>query len=150
MIYWKFSAEDYSEKNFQPIPVGDHRVRIAEVNEKMSQNNNQMIELVLEVSGYGSKLWHNIVFMKDNPQLTNQRLGEFWNSFGIPQGDFNLPSWVGKVGAARVKHDTYEGNVRPKVSYFIAKSRQETLPPWKGEGKATPAYDPINELPDFI
>ena len=153
MVNWKFNAEDYSESNFQPIPVGDHRVRIAEVEEQTSSNGNQMIKLVLDVSGYSSTLWHYIVFMENNPQLTNQRLGELWNSFGIPQGNFNLPSWVGKVGAARVKHDNYEGNVKPKVAYFLAKGRQDNLPPWKengGTAKATPAYDPINELPDFI
>lgn len=151
-ISWNFNAGDYSESNFQPIPVGDHRVRIAEVEELTSSNGNQMIKLVLDVSGHNSTLWHYIVFMQNNPQITNQRLGELWNSFGIQQGNFNLPSWIGKVGAARVKHENYEGSIKPKVAYFIAKSRQDTMPPWK-EGtatKATPAYDPINELPDFI
>jgi hypothetical protein len=93
-IQWQFSSEDYEEKSFQTIPVGDYRVRIAEVEEKVSVNNNQMIVLTLEVSGYNSKIWHNLTLLTNNTKLTNQKLGELWNSFGIPQGNFNLQSWV--------------------------------------------------------
>lgn len=146
-INWHFDSTQYEENNFQPIPVGDHRVRIASAEEQTSSTGKQMIKLVLEVSGHGSTLWHYIVFMPDNPQITNQRLGELWNSFGIPQGNFNLASWAGKVGAARVKHETHEGNVRPKVSYFLARNKQDKLPPWKESGSASAtAYDPMDEL----
>ena len=62
--------------------------------------------------------WHWIVFMPDKKELTNQKLGELWNSFGIQQGNFNLQSWVGKVGAAKVKHETRDGNENAKIAYF--------------------------------
>ncbi len=155
-ISWNFCASDYTENNFQPIPIGDHRVRIAAAEEQTSSSGNQMIKLTLDVSGYSSTIWHYIVFMNDNPQMTNQRLGELWDSFGMPQGNFNLASWVGKVGAARIKHDTYEGNIKPKVSYFLARSKQDKLPPWKeGAGKqatsasAVPAHDPLDDLAEL-
>jgi hypothetical protein len=38
--------------------------------------------------------------MPDKQQLTNQKLGELFNSFEIQPGNFNLASWIGKVGAA--------------------------------------------------
>lgn len=135
-IQWQFSSEDYEEKSFQTIPVGDYRVRIAEVEEKVSVNNNQMIVLTLEVSGYNSKIWHNLTFLPDNVKLTNQKLGELWNSFGIPQGNFNLQSWVGKVGAAKVKHEEYNGNTKSKIAYFINKDRQDKLPAWQEPNKS--------------
>ena len=136
MINWQFNSNDYSEQSFKPIPIGDYRVRIASAEEQVSAAGNQMIKLVLEVSGYNSTIWHWIVFMPDNQKLTNQKLGELWNSFGIQQGNFNLQSWVGKVGAAKVKHEERNGDANAKIAYFINKDRQDKLPAWKEPGNA--------------
>lgn len=129
-INWNFSADDYAEQSFRPIPVGDHRVRIASAEEQTSGSGKQMIKLVLDVSGHNATIWHYLVFLPDNAKLTNQKLGELWNSFGIPQGNFNLSEWQGKVGAAKVKHEPYNGEDTAKIAYFIAKDRQEKLPTW--------------------
>ena len=131
MINWKFDSNDYEEQSFKPIPVGDHRMRIATAEEQTSGSGKQMIKLTLEVSGYSSTIWHYIVFLPDNQKLTNQKLGELWNSFGIPQGNFDLNGWVGKVGAGKVKHEEYNGEQNAKVAYFIGKDRQDKLPAWK-------------------
>ena len=136
MVNWNFNAADYEEQSFKPIPIGDHRVRIQSAEEQTSNAGNQMIKLVLEVSGYNSTIWHYIVLLPDNQKLTNQRLGELWNSFGIPQGNFNLNSWVGKVGAAKVKHEEYNGEPNAKIAYFIGKSKQDKLPAWKEPSNA--------------
>ena len=136
MINWQFDSSDYSEQSFKPIPIGDHRVRIASAEEQTSSSGRQMIKLVLEVSGYSSTIWHYIVFMPENQKLTNQKLGELWNSFGIQQGNFNLNSWVGKVGAAKVKHEDYNGEPNAKIAYFINKDRQDKLPAWQEPNKS--------------
>ena len=137
MIDWKFDSNDYEEQSFKPIPVGDHRVRIASAEEQVSGSGRQMIKLVLNVSGHNSTIWHFIVFMPENQKLTNQKLGELWNSFGIPQGNFNLQQWVGKVGAAKVKHEDYNGESSAKIAYFINKDRQDKLPAWKEPSNAS-------------
>jgi hypothetical protein len=129
-INWNFDNSQYQEHTFKPIPVGEHRVRIASAEEATSQAGNQMIKLTLDVSGYNSRIWHNVMFLADKQELTNQKLGELFNSFGIQPGNFNLPTWIGKVGAAKVKHETYNGEVSPKVNYFIGKDRQDKLPAW--------------------
>ena len=136
MINWQFNTEDYEEQSFKPIPVGDHRVRISSAEEQTSSKGKQMIKIVLDVSGFNSTIWHYIVFMPENAKLTNQKLGELWNSFGIPQGNFDLNAWKGKVGAARVKHEIYEGNPNPKIAYFISKDRQDKLPTWQEPANA--------------
>ena len=152
MIDWKFDSNDYEEQGFKTIPVGDHRVRIQMAEEQTSNSGRQMIKLTLEVSGYSSTIWHYIVFMTENQKLTNQKLGELWNSFDIPQGNFNLQQWVGKVGAAKVKHEDYNGNANPKIAYFISRDRQDKLPAWKepnstGVGlEDMPTFDD-NDLP---
>ena len=130
-IQWNFSSTDYEEKSFRPIPIGDYRVRIASAEEQISNSGKQMIKLVLDVSGYNSTIWHYLVLMPENQKLTNQKLGELWNSFGIQQGNFNLQSWVGKVGAAKVKHETYNNEPSAKIAYFISKDRQDKLPAWQ-------------------
>ena len=140
MINWNFDSTQYEETSFKPIPVGEYRMRVASAEEQISSSGRQMIKLVLEVSGYNSTIWHWLVFMPDNQKLTNQKLGEFWNSFGIPQGNFNLQSWVGKVGAAKVKHEDYHGAQNAKVSYFIGKDRQDKLPAWQEPNKPSDGF----------
>ncbi len=152
MINWNFDSNDYEEQSFKPIPVGDHRMRIASAEEQTSKSGNQMIKLVLDVSGHNATIWHYIVFMPDNAKLTNQKLGELWNSFDIQQGNFNLQSWVGKVGAAKVKHELYDGETQPKIAYFIGKDRQDKLDAWaepsnKAAVTSAPATDNIPTLP---
>lgn len=149
-IDWNFNSSDYEEQSFKPVPIGDHRVRIASAEEQTSSKGKQMIKLVLEVSGYSSTIWHYIVFMPDNQKLTNQKLGELWNSFGIQQGNFNLNSWVGKVGAAKVKHEDYNGESNAKIAYFINKDRQDKLPAWQepnGTPASTQGFTPVDDLP---
>ena len=151
MVNWNFNAADYEEQNFKPIPIGDHRVRIASAEEQTSSSGKQMIKLVLDVSGYNATIWHYIVFMPDNQKLTNQKLGELWNSFGIPQGNFNLQSWVGKVGAAKVKHEDYNGESNAKIAYFINKNKQDKLPAWKDASSTNVLIDftPVDDQGDL-
>ena len=151
MVNWNFNAADYEETSFKPIPIGDHRVRIASAEEQTSSSGGQMIKLVLDVSGYNATIWHFIVFMPENQKLTNQKLGALWNSFGIPQGNFNLQSWVGKVGAAKVKHEDYNGETTAKISYFINKSKQDSLPAWHDKSNASVISDfmPVDDPGDL-
>ncbi len=131
MVNWNFNANDYEEKSFKPIPAGDHRVRIVDAIEKQSRAGNDMIEVTLEVSGFNSKVWYYLVLKKDDVQKTNQKLGEFWSSFGIPLGNFSLNTWKGKVGGAKLVHEEYEGNTSVKVAYLLNKDRQEKLAAWR-------------------
>ena len=152
MANWTFDANQYEEKDFAIVPVGDHRVRIADVEEKVSSNNNDMYEITFEVSGHNSKLWFYLVLEKNDPKKTNQRIGDFFNSFGVTGSNLgNGKQWIGKVGAVRVKHEEYNGNMSAKVAYVINRKNQDKLPPAKFSGSAvTPApMAPINaeELP---
>lgn len=138
MINWQFNEADYKENDFAPIPVGDHRVRIANVEEKQSANSNDMLVLTLDVSGHSGSLWFYLVFMPQNPQITNQRLGQIFDSFGIQPGNMNFSSWIGKVGGARVKHEQYNGETSAKVNYFLSRSKVDKLPAWQdAPGKAS-------------
>lgn len=126
---WQYKRE---EKTFEQIPEGNYRVRIKQADKAMSKKGNDMLTLQLEVSGSKQILYHYITFMDDKPEITNRMLTQFFDAFpGISEGDFNMKNWIGKVGACKVKHEEYNGNMQAKVHYFISADRQKDLPPWK-------------------
>lgn len=155
MANWTFDPSQYSEKNFEIIPVGDYRARISDVVEKTFNSGNQGYEITLDINGYNSKMWFYLVLDASNPAQTNQRIGDFFNSFGITSPAMGSgKQWIGTVGAVRVKHELYNGENRAKVAYCIARNRQEKLPAWKNTaGVAAPQMAPTMEtveIPDDL
>ena len=143
---WQYKRE---EKTFEQIPEGNYRVRIKQADKAMSKKGNDMLTLQLEVSGSKQILYHYITFMDDKPEITNRVLTQFFDAFpGISEGDFNMKNWIGKVGACKVKHEEYNGNMQAKVHYFISADRQKDLPPWKDNGTSASANmvtEPVTE-----
>ena len=134
---WQFKRE---EAEYPEIPEGRYRVMIVSAEMAVSKSSgNDMLVIKLAVSGTKSNLWNYIAFLDDRPEITNRLLTQLFDSFGIEDGNFNLTSYIGKVGGCQVKHDD-QG--RAKVQYFLSKKQQETLPPWQGEA---PKFE---ELPD--
>jgi hypothetical protein len=151
---WIFNPNDYEEKDFAPVPEGEHRVRIADVVFKTFKSGNEGYEITLDVSGHSSKLWHYLVIKEDDPKSNTRNFGDFFNSFGITDYDLkHFRSWIGKVGAVRVKHEDYNGTTSAKVSYCILRSKQDKLPEAKFSGSVAVAggFAPIDiddsELP---
>ena len=140
---WKFERV---ESNFE-IPVGTHRVRIAEVEKAVSQAQRDMLKITLDVSGYNAHLYHYIVFMDEMPEITNRKLTELFDSFGIADDNFNLQSWKGLTGACYVKQDE-EG--RAKISYFIKREKQLGLPAWQEPNGAKPQPTPTPQAGDWV
>lgn len=146
---WTYNPADYSENDFAPIPEGDHRIRIEEVNEKTFRSGNEGYEITLSASGYNSRIWYYLVLNPDDPQKTNQRIGAFFDSFGITDPDMDhFRAWEGKIGAAHVKHEEYNGNTNAKIHYFIKKSKQDKLPPWKEISDEKEASAPVLNTSD--
>ena len=130
-INFTYDASQYEEKDFSIIPEGDYRVRISDVQEKTFKSGNEGFEITLDVNGKNSRLWFYLVIDASNPKQTNQRLGAFFDSFGIT--NHNLAAyntWANKAGAVRVKHETWNDTASAKVAYCIAKNKQDKLAPW--------------------
>lgn len=155
MANWNFDPSQYSEKNFDIIPQGDYRARISDVTEKKFRSGNEGYEITLDINGYNSKMWFYLVLDPSNPAQTNQRIGDFFNSFGITNHAMGSgKQWIGTVGAVRVKHELYEGKNTAKVAYCIARNRQDKLPAWQNTAgvsapKAAPSEETI-EIPDDL
>ena len=131
MINWTYNAKDFKINENTLIPEGDHRVVIAGVKIKTYSSGNDGFEIMLDVSGYSSRLWHRIIMDPSNPEKTNHHLGKFFESFGISNYDLNCyDEWIGKAGAVRVKHDSYNGSMTAKVLFCITRAYQDKLPAW--------------------
>ncbi len=141
MITWNYNAADFKINENTLIPEGDHRVVVSKVTIKTYSSGNDGFEIMLDVSGYPGKLWHRIILDPSNPEKTNHHLGKFFESFGITNYDLNdYESWVGKDGAVRVKHDSYNGAVYAKVLFCITRAYQAKLPEWRDPVSCTSTY----------
>lgn len=131
MLNFNFNSNDYEEKNYEPIPAGDYRIRVENAEETVSKSSgNDMVKLTFAVSGKSAKLFFYLVIDPADEKKTNQRFGTFWDSFGIPFGNSDPQSWIGKVGACRVIHEDYQGEPQAKVKYLINRKKQTALPAW--------------------
>ncbi len=144
---WVYDPSQYKENNFDIIPVGDYRARIADVAEKTFSSGKQGYEITLDINGYTSKMWFYLVLDPSNVAQTNQRIGDFFNSFGITNPAMGTgKQWIGAVGAVRVKHEPYNGENRAKIAYCISRTRQDKLPAWKNTaGVSAPRTAPAAE-----
>lgn len=146
---WQYQREE-STGNFEQVPVGKHRIRVASVEATKSKAGNDMLLIKFDVSGCGAQLWHFITFLNDKPEITNRMLTQFFDSFkDIPDGNFKFDVWKGKVGACMVNVDKNDAS-RTRLSYFISADKQGDLPPWKepDSGKAAGSADDVIEIID--
>ena len=134
MINWTYNKNDFkiNENANALIPEGDHRVVVRRVTVKTYSSGNEGFEIMLDVSGYPGKLWHRIIIDPSTPEKTNHHIGKFLESFNITDYDLNrYEDWVGKDGAVRVRHESYEGTVSAKVIFCITRAYQAKLPAWR-------------------
>jgi hypothetical protein len=148
---------NYNAENFDPNagfdvpPPGKYRVRIEGAEETTSKAGAKMIKLMLTVSGHSGILFHYIV---DN-EYAQRNLDTLFDSFGMQPGDFNYLNWRGKVGAAQLKTEQYNGADQARVSYFILRSKQKDLPAWVEGGSSDygRTFDgpmSLRDDPDFL
>ena len=124
---WNYE-ETKSDFESEQIPNGDYRMISRGAEKAMSKdtvNPKKMIKLKLGVSGYAKNIYHYIVFLPNNREITNRNLTNFFRSFGIEGGNFNLNSYLGKEGAGRIEIDS---NGYEKVKYFLEGTMKDRLP----------------------
>lgn len=133
MANWNYNPNEYTARNFEIIPEGDHRVRISNVQEKVFSTGNEGFEITLDVPGHAGKLWYYLTLDPRDPLKTNQRIGMFFDSFAIHDFDLNhYADWIGYDGAVRVKHKLYNGNISASVIFCLSRSQQKKFPNFCG------------------
>lgn len=116
---------DYVREETPRLDAGDYRVEIVSAEESESKAGNPMIIIGIRPNGSNITINHYIV----KNEWFNRNMTSLFDSFNIQEGDFNFLTWVGAVGAARLKKDD---NDYLKVSYFINKEKAAKLPEWQG------------------
>jgi hypothetical protein len=118
---------DYKPEESTQLEAGNHRVVVTAVEETTSKTSGLPM-LVITVQPNGSKINIKNYIVKND--YFNRNITSFFDSFGIERGDFNLESWVGAVGAAKLAEDE---NGYLKVKWFLSPKQAADLPEWKGE-----------------
>ncbi len=145
---WNYE-ETKGDFESEQIPNGDYRMIIRGAEKAMSKdtvNPKKMIKLKLGVSGYAKNIYHYIVFLPNNREITNRNLTNFFRSFGIEGGNFNLDSYLGKEGAGRIEIDS---NGYEKVKYFLEGTMKDRLPAFAPPVKKAKVEEPKQEEDDI-
>lgn len=120
---WGFKREKAID-----IPDGKHKLQIKAAEKAVSKKGNPMLILTFRVWAQPGQLFYYIPFLKDKPEVTNRLLTSLFDSFSkIGEGNFDLATWVGAVGWGVIGHEDYNGEMQPKVKYFITKEDLDWL-----------------------
>lgn len=131
---------DYHREERPKLEEGNYRVSVVNVEETISKSSGNPM-LVIQIQPNESKIKINHYIVKND--YFNRNMTEFFDSFDVPEGNFNFLEWIGAVGAARLEYDE---NDYLKVRWFINKTKAEQLPPWKGE---KPERNTVSTVDDF-
>lgn len=131
--------DDYKREERARLSPGNYRVEIVSVEETESKAGNPMLVIGVRPNGSNITIRHYIV----KNEYFNRNMTDLFDSFNIDDGDFTLPTWIGAVGAARLKEDE-KGYL--KVQYFISEDKAEKLPPWEGEMPQRQVLTSLTEL----
>ena len=119
--------DNYKYEEAPRLEPGDYRVEIVSAEEDVSKSSGApMIVVGIKPNGSGVVIKDYLV----QGEYFNRKASGLFDAFPqIENGDFNLVSWVGCVGAARLKQD---GDYL-KVQFYLRPEQAEKLPEWKGE-----------------
>ena len=129
---WNYNPDDYTPNTSGILAEGDYRVCISSAMPTVAKNGTHGLEITLDVNGHTNNLRHYIWFNPSEVQLTNRKLGQFFNSFDIGPSERNsCAPWIDKKGAVHVIHSEYKGRTIAKVAYCIERDKQDKLPEWQ-------------------
>lgn len=130
---------DYIREERTKTEAGDYRVVITKVEEKQSKSGNDMLVVTVQPNNSDLKINHYIV----KNEYYNRNMTDLFDSFDIPEGNFNFLEWIGAIGAAKLAEDD-KGYL--KVRWFINKEKAQSLPEWVGE---KPERNTVSTMPRF-
>ena len=120
-------GEGFRREETPILENGDYRVEIVSAEEAISKTSGKpMIVFAVRPNGSNVKIKNYLV----QNEYFNRNATSIFDSFNIEEGNFDLLTWVGAVGAAKIVTDD---NGYLKVKYWINKKRAESLPEWQGE-----------------
>ncbi|GMO28643.1 MAG: hypothetical protein Ta2B_09490 [Termitinemataceae bacterium] len=118
-----YNPEDYNVE----IKEGEYGATIKQVNERMSKNNNQLIEISLVINGI------NFFYHLVEGEYFNRNATRFFDAFRIRHGDWDYQNWIGKRGCVEIGKAPPNANGRQfmEVKRLLVKNvaEQNNAPP---------------------
>lgn len=119
--------DDYRPEEAPKTEPGDYRCEVVDVEDTTSKSSGRpMLVITVKINGTNIKVKQYVV----KNEYFNRNITEFFDSFGIERGDFNILGWIGAVGAAKFVEDE---NGYLKVRWFLSPDKAEKLPEWVGK-----------------
>lgn len=116
---------NYQREEAPRVAAGSYRFEVLSAEEKESKSGKNMIVAGLRINGTTVTVNHYFV----EGEYFNRNITSFFDATNIEEGNFNLMTWPGAVGAAKFIEDE-RGYL--KVSYFLKPEKAAELPPWVG------------------
>ena len=118
---------DYKREEAPKAQPGDYRCVIIDAEETTSKSSKlPMIVVTVQPNGMTAKVKNYIT----KNQYFNRNMTSLFDSFpSIGEGNFELLTWVGAVGAGKFALDN-DGYL--KVKWFLSPKQAEKLPEWQG------------------
>ena len=142
---YTYNPDGYDEKRGFSVPaIGPHEVQIVDVTEKKSNSNNPMMEIVAEIisgESKGSKLWEYIVYN----EYADSKFGQILHACGKDPSvkrEMSANLFMGLTATIQIKHETYQGEKRAKIHYWIA-SEETTAPENENQEPPAPVEDDV-------
>lgn len=132
--------ENYKREEMPRAGAGDYWFEVLEAKKTVSKNSgNNMLVVSLLLNGTGITVKDYFV----EGEWFNRNITSFFDATNIEDGDFELLTWTGAVGAAKFKEDD---NGYLRVHYYLNKDQQSKLPEWQGE---MPERQTVTEIGGF-
>lgn len=130
--------DNYQREERANLGAGDYRCAITNAYEDVAKTSGKaMIVVEVQPNGAAFTVKHYIV----EGEYFNRNMTSLFDCFPeIGDGNFDLLSWIGCIGAARFKQD---GNYL-RVHYFLTPEQARHLPEWEG---ARPERQQAGEMP---
>lgn len=132
---------DYKREETKRLEPGEYRVEILSAEETVSKSGNDMLVITVKPNGSNIKIQNYIV----KNEYFNRNMTQLFDSFNIEEGNFDLLTWPGAVGAAKLKEDE---NGYLKVAWFIDEKKAEKLPAWVGPMPERQTVEDFNAASD--
>ena len=110
----------YDKRKYSPTsgyeipPPGKYTASIDSASHTYSKAGNPMLKLVFSLSGSSAKIHYYFV----DTEYVQRKLDQFFNSFAIQPGNFDLETWIGRSGEVQIAHEESNGYTNAKIHYF--------------------------------
>ena len=137
----KLPAEASGNKEFSIPPVGEYNFMVVDADKTFAKTSgNPMLKVRLDLQGADGCVFDNLVIS----EKAMFKLISFFESVGVKEKGKDMKLSIGdaaleamnREGRCKIKHETYNGEVRAKVDKYIVLAPKKEPEPFTAEEEA--------------